>query len=829
MHVLFLILGFAASPSFAAKLVAVKTVPAEVTLPGAQSTQQFLAIGSYDDGSERDITGDAAWRVSIPAAAGLSNARVTATSAGQFTVSAALSGVEGRSKVRVAGSGRAREFSFARDIGGILTKRGCNSSQCHGGVKGRGGLKLSANGLFPKDDHEWITKGGVYQVLSSESKGERVPRVSQDKPETSLMLTKPTMIQPHGGGKRFEKDSEDYRAILDWVEAGSPYGSDAGSSKLARLEVFPATAVMPAGGKHRLLVTAHFSDGHTEDFTHNVLYSSNDDEVAAVGADGTVSARRLGETAILIRAAGQVASAGVGVVGAPLGSYPNPPRSNFIDDAVFSKLKRFHMKPSELSDDGEFLRRVCLDLTGTLPPAGRVREFLASKDPRKRERIIDALLGSPEFVDYWTFRFSDIFRVAIFANGLTPKLSQKYWEWIRTNIETNRPYDEVARERLSAQGYSPAAAHFIPYNQIGPPQDVMAEEVRVFFGRRLDCAQCHNHPYENWSQDQFWGMASFFGSLFKTGYVVFDHPRNMDWSSKDVDAKIEVLHPRTKAQVKPALLDGSAFDLKPDANPRQELARWMTSNPYFAEATVNRMWGYFFARGIVDPVDDFRSTNPATNPELLAALSGDFRTHGHDLRRLMKTIAMSRTYQLSARPNASNKHDKLNYSHSMARALDAEVLLDAVVDVTGVPEVFSTAVSEGGSVGQAPAGTRAVNLKDPDMYYSRFLELYGRPNRGAIPERDGKPNLGQALHIMAGATYTDRLGEGNSRLAKLLKAGASNAQIVEEFYLAALTRKPDPEETAELEKILAGRPDREAGLREFVWALISSREFAENH
>src|SRR5436305_2627497 len=253
----------------------------------------------------------------------------------------------------------------------------------------------------------------------------------------------------------------------------------------------------------------------------------------------------------------------------------------------------------------------------------------------------------------------------------------------------------------------------------------------------------------------------------------------------------------------------------------------MTSHPYFAEAAVNRIWGYFFARGIVDPVDDFRSTNPPTHPELLAALAADFRDHGHDLRRLMKTIVSSRTYQLSHRPNSTNREDVTNYSHSLARGLDAEVLLDAVADVTGTPEIFSTAITEGSTVGQAPAGTRAIQLRDPDTFFSRFLELYGRSNRGAVPERNNKPNLGQALHVLAGATYVDRLSGPHSRLAKLLQSGATDEEIFREFYLAALTRAPEPDETQELKTVLAGRGDREAGLREFIWALISSREFAE--
>jgi Protein of unknown function (DUF1553)/Protein of unknown function (DUF1549) len=815
----------------AAEPVSLKTVPAAVVLDSAGATQQFLAVAAYPDGSERDVTAEAEWRIGKPDLAKLAApGRLTAAADGEMVLGATFRGVRAQSSVRIAGAQAPRTFSFARDIGAVLTRRGCNDSACHGGVKGRGGFKLSTNVLAPRDDHEWIVKGGVYQVLTTDVSGTRVPRVDVREPEKSLVLMKATAAVPHGGGQRFERDSPDYRTILEWVRSGASYGTEGSAEpKLTRLEVYPSMIAVPVGSRHGVLVTARFSDGRTEDFSRDVVYSSNDADVASVSPDGIVTAKRRGETAILIRAAGHAAAATVGVVGAPLPNYPQVPRSSFIDEAVFTKLKRLHIVPSDLADDAEFLRRVCLDLAGTLPPPERLREFLASRDPRKREKVVDALIGSPEFVDYWTFRFSDIFRVSIFANGLTPKWSQSYWEWIRSSIETNRPYDEIARERLSAQGYGPASRHFLPYNQIGPPADVMAEEVRVFFGRRLDCAQCHNHPYENWTQDQFWGMSAFFGRLFKMGPVVFDHPANMDLSSKDVDGKIELLHPRTKAPVEPVFLDASRPGMAPESNPRRELARWMTSHPYFAEAAVNRMWSYFFGRGIVEPVDDFRSTNPPSHPELLEALARDFREHRYDLRHLMRRIVLSRTYQLSSRPNATNRDDVVNYSRSLPRAFDAEVLLDAVVDVTGVPETFSTAVSEGSSVGQAPAGTRAINLQDPDMYYSRFLELYGRPSRGAIPERSTRPSLGQALHMLAGATYVDRLGSKGSRLKRLLESGATDEAIFEEFYLAALSRRPAREELDELKGILAGRNDREAGLREFVWALVSSREFAENH
>ena len=832
MRIPFALLLLASIAWPASKFVSLRVVPVQATLQGARASQQFLAIAVYDDGSERDVTTEVEWRLSKPALAKLASpARVVPVADGSLTLTAVLSGREAASTLKIADAALAQPVSFRSEIAGILTKRSCNSAICHGGVKGQGGFKLSAGALYPADDYDWITKGGGYQVLTAEIKGERIPRINLADPAKSLLLLKPTAAIAHGGGKRFETGSEDYRIILEWVRSGAPYRatSAAAEVQLSRLELYPSMAMLPTHGEHRLLVTAHFSDGHTEDFTHQALYTVNDGEVASVSGSGLVSAKKLGETSVLVRAGGQVASASIGVIGPALSAYPAVPRNNFIDDHVFAKLRKLQIAPSDLADDSEFLRRVCLDLAGVLPPPPRVREFLASRDPQKREKVIDALIASPEFVDYWTFRFADLFRVSIFGNGLSPKWMEEYWEWIRANIQNNRPYDEIARERIAVEGYKPPSRHFLPYNQIGTPNEAMAEEVRVFLGRRLDCAQCHNHPYENWSQDQFWGMAAFFSRMFRMGQIVVDHPADMDLGTMDVDASMALLHPRTKAVVKPALLDNSPVNLTPGGNPRQELARWMTSNPYFAEAAVNRIWGYFFARGIVDPMDDFRSTNPPTHPELLAALAKDFREHGHDLRRLVKTIVSSRTYQLSHRPNPTNRDDVTNYSRSLARGLDAEVLLDAVADVTGIPETFSTAITEGATVGQAPAGTRAVQLRDPDTFFSRFLELYGRSNRGAVPERNNKPNLSQAMHVLAGATYVDRLSQPNSRLAKLLASGAGDEQIFTDFYVAALSREPAADELQQLKTILAQRGDREAGLREFVWALISSREFAENH
>ncbi|MBL8179013.1 MAG: DUF1549 domain-containing protein, partial [Bryobacterales bacterium] len=438
--------------SGAERPVSLRVYPRQVSLAGAKASQQFLAIARLGDGTERDVTDEASWTLSAPGLASMKGARLSAVGDGKISLTAAFGGAKAAAEVQIAGTGQARALSFTRDVVEVLTKHGCNSAACHGGVKGRGGFKLSANALFPKDDYEWITKGGAYQVLTSEVKGERVPRIDRQHAEKSMLVAKASMAVPHGGGRRFAADSEDYRMLVEWIRSGAEYGAEAGAGPvLAGLDVYPPMVALPVEGKRRIVVTARFRDGHTEDFTHKVIYSSNSTDTASVSADGVVTGVRRGETAVLIRAAGQLASAPVGVVGAPVANYPSLASFNFIDDHVLRKLKAFHLVPSELSSDGEFLRRVCLDLTGTLPPVARVREFLASKDAKKREKVVDALIGSPEFVEYWTFRFSDLFRVAIFANGLTPKFSQKYWEWIRSNIETNRPYHEVAKERLSAQ------------------------------------------------------------------------------------------------------------------------------------------------------------------------------------------------------------------------------------------------------------------------------------------------------------------------------------------------------------------------------------------
>ena len=811
------------------QLLSLRIVPQDPVLRGAESSQQFLVMGKFSDGPERDLTRQSRFSVSEPGIAKVNQrGRAVAVTDGSVAVSAESGGLRATTGIQVRNSGVAQPFSFARDLGGIFTKKGCNSSDCHGSVKGKGGFKLSANALYPEDDYQWIVEGGGYQVLTAESAGPRIPRINRNGPEQSLLLLKASGNVPHGGGRRLDVDSFDYRTILNWIRNGAPYGEEdaAEAVRIQRLEVFPREAVLELRATQQFLVTAHLSNGRWEDITHQVLCTSNNPEVLGVNEECLVTAVKTGESAVVIRAAGQAVSARVGVIEKRLGSYPKLVRHNFIDDYVFGKLRKFNIVPSRLSDDGEFLRRVCLDLTGTLPPADRVRQFLADEDPQKRDKLIEVLLNSPEYVDYWTFRFADLFRVG--PQGGASKYAEMYWDWVRDGIRRNKPYDQMARERIQAQGFDgPSRFYFAQSSELPLPQNVMPEQVRVFLGRRLDCAQCHNHPYEVWSQDQFWQMAAFFGRATRLGdeyrdIVIMEDPAGHG----EYGQGTAVIHPRTQKTVRPGVLDGTVKLPHRQTHPRGSLAQWMTSpeNPYFAEAIVNRMWSYFFGRGIVDPVDDFRLTSPPTHPGLLATLAGDFKDAGYDLKHLVRRIVRSHTYQLSSRPNPSNLEDTMNYSHARPRSLDAEVLLDAISQVTGVAEQFHYL-----SGGQTPRGTRAVQLAQLVSIDSHFLEVYGVPDRQMVPERKVEPNLGQALHLLVGRTYNDKISSKGSRLDRLLRTGHSTPKILEELYLAALSRFPAPQEQAALTDIIHRKPSRRQGLESVIWGLLASREFAYNH
>ena len=807
----------------APELLSVRLFPSNTTLQGQQAAQQFVVMGKYSDGLERDLTLESLFSVRDADLASVDEAgRVTGLSDGETELQVQVEHLSATAAVRVEERQREAPLSFEHSITPILTKNGCNGSNCHGGVKGRGGFKLSIYALNPAEDYRWIAKGGVFDVLVLDTGEPKIPRVDLAEPGQSLLLKKPTQRVPHGGGHIISTDSQDYTTLLRWIENGAPFQAQTeSSSRTVSVEVFPAAVVLDELGIQQLVVTARLSDGRLRDISREVRYDSQNTDVVTVQPDGLIRAAGRGETNVLVRPAGHTIHSRVGVVSEPIPDYPEVAKRNLVDEHVFAKLERFHLLPSELSDDAEFLRRVCLDIIGTLPPPERVAEFLGDRDPDKRDKLIEILLDSPEYVDYLTFRFSDLLRVA-----QEPYYSQLYFEWIRSSAAENKPYDQMAFERLAAQGRDRPSRHYWENNS--QPSRIISEELRVYMGRRFDCAECHDYPFEPWSQDQFWGLAAFYGNLDFIGYydVLFDNPAG---GYGDKGQPGLAMHPRKKVAVTPAYLDGTQLAEERSLDPRSAFANWLTSHPYFSEAIVNRIWGYFFGRGIVDPVDDFKASNPPTHPRLLEALAADFRENGHDLKRLIRLIAHSRSYQLSSRPNASNRNDRINYSHFIPRPLDAKLLLDAISQVTGVPEGFHEKPES--LTGQPPPGTRAIQLKSPVRYFSQFLDLYGRPFRHAVPERDAGPSLTQALHIYAGKTYTEKISKSGGRLDQLLEQGTADLPIIQELYLAALTRFPDEREQSALLAVLeqVGESGRKQALADLTWALLSSREFSYQH
>ena len=809
----------------APELLSLTLQPRSVTLRGKDASQQFLLTGTYSDGVDRDLSRQGRFSLSDPRRARVDRrGQVVALAGGKARLTAEFGGLSAESIINVHASTKSRLPSFALDLEGIFTRKGCNDSHCHGSVKGRGGFKLSSQAGNPREDHRWIVRGGVFQIYSQESAGPESPRISPEAPEKSLLLLKPTLQVPHGGGQRLDPDSPDYRALLQWIGQGAPYGN--GAPEIVRLEVMPRQIVLERERSQQLVVTARLSDGSREDFTRRVRYQPTSDQVVEVDENGLIRAREPGEATVLVQAPRLAARVSLGVVRRILNEFPRETPRNFIDEEVRQKLRRLSILPSERASDQEFLRRVCLDLTGTLPPPRRVREFLKSRDPGKRDFLITTLLNSPEYIDYWTFRLADLFRVS-HEQGGRDKV-KLYWEWIRDAIARNKPFDQVARERMAGQGYDGPTRHLWGADEIRLPQDVMTEQARVFLGRRLDCAQCHDHPFDSWTQDQFWGLTGFFKNLtyFWTTMAAVDDPIGHE----EFGADGRLLHPRTRQEVEAVYPDGRALPVEERRDPRPRLADWFTSSEefLFEEAVVNRFWSYFFGRGIVDPVDDFRLTNPPSHPELLRKLARYFRSSGYDLRRLIRLIVQSNTYQRSGRPNHVNRDDGVNYSRALPRSLDAEILLDTICQITGIPEVFE-GKDEREYGGRQPDGTRAMNIVNPDLHPSRFLDIYGRPSRTAVPERKGGSSLAQALHMLAGPTYTDKLSGKGGRIDRLLRSSATDREIVEELYLAALSRFPTPEETRQLVAMIGTWPSRKQALEDLLWGVIASREFAYNH
>jgi hypothetical protein len=704
---------------------------------------------------------------------------------------------------------------FSPDIISILTTKGCNGSGCHGSPAGQNGFKLSLFGYDLEADYRMIVKAQDGR------------RVNLEHPEQSLLLQKPSFTLPHGGGQVLPVDSDEYRTLLSWLKQGALL--DSGGVQLARLELYPTERILVGkGSQQHLAVMGRLSDGTTRDMTREVRYVAQDQGVANVSSEGIVSAAGPGLSAITARAMGKVATAQFGVIAAVAGpDYQRETSNNFIDDLVFDKLWQMNIPPFPLTTDREFVRRVYLDAIGQLPTPDEVRAFLGNARSDKRSRLIENLLDRPEYPSHWTAKFEDWFRnhpIYMFGRSLGT-----FKDWIHAWVQEDRPYDQVARELLTSTGdtmRNPAANFWLPATDFMLNQFSINKATptitRLFLGVRLECAECHNHPLENFTQDDFYGVAAFLAEL-KVKYGTTNYRRT--WF---LDEGREVEHPVTKKPVVPKFLGGEEPVIAPGADRRVALADWIVSpaNPYFARATVNRIWQQYFQVGIVEPFDDFRSTNMPTNRKLLDQLAQFFVEGGYRLKPLHRIILNSRTYQLSSRSsdpsNQPTEIERLLFARYFPRRLSAEVLIDAMGQVTGVPHKFK----------RHPRGTSAKDLyieNSPDD----FLMTFGFPRRDIIADRNKMPTLSQALYLMNGDTLQEEVEVEENRLGELLAQGKEDSDIVSEIYLRAYAREPTETEKKALFSYLvtaqrAGRARRTI-LEDILWTVINSKEFQLNY
>ena len=793
--------------------------PQQVALAGPGAAQHFVVTGVDGSGNEVDVTGLASVTSSDPESLAVDSAQpvLHGRAPGKFQVRVALDGVSIQVPVEVRPGSSDLRVSFSRDIASILTQKGCNGSGCHGSPAGQNGFKLSLYG----DD-----LAADYKMILHEHDGRRV---NLGNPPESLLLKKPTFAIAHGGGHLITPESERYKTILDWLEQGADL--DDSGAQLTRLEIYPSRRILVGRGhEQRMAVLGRLSDGSTRDMTAEVRFVSGDETVVQVGSDGFVHAAGPGLTTVMARAMGKVATSRIGVIQArPGDDYPDIASNNFIDDLVFAKLREMNERSAAVTTDREFARRVYLDAVGMLPTPDQLHRFLNDSRPNGRARLIDELLDSDDYTRHWLVKFEDWFRNnQLHSQGRSMGV---FKDWVRDWIAADRPYDEVVRELLTSTGdtmVNPAA------NFWHPATDFMLKEfsvikvtpsvTRLFLGVRIECAECHNHPLENFTQDDFYGFAAFFSRLgVKHGYGEY----RRTWYLKEEG---EVEHPVTKEPVAPKFLAGRRPELSKEDDRRQVLADWIVSpeNPFFARATVNRIWHEYFQTGIVEPPDDFRSTNAPSNPELLDRLADYFIEKGYRFKSLHRLILNSRTYQLKSEKSGQTPLEKMLFASFAPRQLPSEVLLDTIVQTTGVDHVFLAA----GPLQTYPKGTSAKDIYLPDGP-DYFLQTFGTPRRDIIKDRAKSPTLAKSLHMMNGKTVRDKIEASDNVLGKLIADGSSDAEIAAEIYERAYSRAPTVQERETLARFLSdeaatGRGRRRA-LENVLWAVLNSKEFQLNY
>jgi hypothetical protein len=811
------LLGLATLASAAEPTVSGLTAfPTALTLRGADDAPQLLVTGHADGGRPIDLTGSATYTVSDPTVARLDQSgRVYPLANGTAEITATAAGQSVRVPVTVSGTETARPINFTNQIEPVLTKLGCNSGGCHGKIAGQNGFRLSLLGFDPELD---------YMTLVKESRGRRLFPAA---PDQSLFLQKAAGVVPHGGGKKMEVGSEEYKLLRRWIASGMPYGSDSDPT-ITKVTVHPDALVIDRQGRQQLAVHAHYSDGTVEDVTRRAQYESNETEIATVTESGLVQTHSLtGQAAVMVRFSGAVT-----VFRAVLPRPGPAPRFAFepktvVDVHTAKKWTELGIAPSELCTDEQFVRRAHLDVTGTLPTADAVSKFVADSDPAKRDKLIDQLVETPEYAYLFANRWADVLRVKRRGQPDRASGTFAFHAWIKEAIAADKPYDEFARDIVCATGDETKSPPTVWLREVATPEQFVDDVTQVFLGQRLACANCHHHPYEKWSRDDYWGLAAFYGRVGRKQVPI---PGQVGGQRNEQVIFIKptgsVTNKRTSKSAPLKPLGADPMELGAGEDPRAAFADWMpdAKNPFFAKAVANRYWAHFFGRGIVDPLDDMRVTNPPSNPELLDALAKDLIDNKYSLKALVKTICKSRTYQLAATPNESNATDKQSFARYYPKRLTAEVVFDALCRVTDSPSGFP------GLPRDRNAPDRALMLPD-ESFQSYFLDVLGRPQRisACECERVNEASLAMTLHLLNSQEVQDKITRAGGRADRLARDPRSDDEKLAELFLLAVGTRPTAEQEALAKQHLAKHEkNKKLAYENFIWALINSKAFLFN-
>ena len=794
-------------PAFAQDVVELSVQPTAVTLTGNRDARQLVVTAKFADGTLRDVTRTCLAKEASPGVVRVESGlflRGASNGATALTLTAGAKSVT--VPVTVTGMDTPTPVSFRREVVAALNVGGCNMGACHGTPSGKNGFKLSLRGFDPVADFAQLTRDQF---------GRRADALN---PEASLALLKGLGKLPHEGGTRFTASAYPAEMLRAWLATGAKDDA-AGLSPVTSLEVAPGPRVLTAPAKsQQLAVVATFADGSRRDVTRLTNLSSSEPLIAEVGQTGHVEFKRPGEVAILARYLETMVAVRLTYLEPRPGFvWSKPPEANFIDTLTFAKLRTMTIQPSPLSSDSDFVRRATLDAVGRLPTSDEARAFLVDPSPDRRAKLVDRLLAMPEFADFWALKWADVLRSS--RKTMQAKGSYGFQLWLREKLLADEPFDAIVRELLTASGNSYANPPANYYRAAKDPLALAESTAQLFLGVRMQCAKCHNHPSEKWTQDDYYGLAAVFA---RVGRKPED---GVGPNSAEVILSLragEVTQPRTGKVMKPRFPLAGDQEVPAGTDRRAAFADWLTKpgNEFFAKSVANRVWFHLMGRGIVDPVDDFRESNPAANDELLAALAADFTKSGFKMRPLVRTVMASRTYQLAAEPNESNLDDAKYFSHATTKLLSAEQLLDAMSDVTGVPEKFAG----------LPAGTRAVQLPDTDLAHP-FLKTFGQPARelACECERESDGNLAQALQLINGPTVNDKVKHPGNRLTKLLAGPGSDRSRLDELYLTALSRTANDDEAKVALTHVEKRADKRKAWEDVLWAVLNTREFLFRH